>query len=106
VRFGSLDRRGAGESEVVMNAFGTVLITVVIVSVVIGAVIVARYGLFGQRWRGEEWMFHGEADTVPHAAPGMSLEERHVIDPEPVAPIEPRQGLIAPGSRMGRGRHV
>ncbi len=87
-----------------MNAFGTVLITVVIAGAIIGVVIVARYGLFGQRWRGEEWMFHGEADTIPHAASGMSFEERHVIDPEPVAPIEPGQALIAPGSRLGRGR--
>ncbi len=86
-----------------MNAFGTVLITVVIVSFIIGVVIVARYGLFGARWRGQEWMFHGDADTIPHAAPGMSFEERHVLDPEPVAPIEPLQSLVAPGSRLGRG---
>ena len=66
---------------------------------VIGILVIVRYGLFEQRWRGDEWMFHGDADTLPHDANGMSHEERHAIDPEPVGAVEPRQSLIAPGSR-------
>jgi hypothetical protein len=88
-----------GGSEVATNGFGTVVIAVTVMGAVIGILVIVRYGLFEQRWRGDEWMFHGDADTLPHDANGMSHEERHAIDPEPVGAVEPRQSLIAPGSR-------
>jgi len=74
-------------------AFGTVVIIVCVIGVLVALVVVARQQDTFDRELGGLWMFHGTADTSPHQMPGTRFEERHVIDPPPS--VEPADELAA-----------
>jgi hypothetical protein len=78
------------------SVFGTVVIIVFIIGVLVALVVLARQRETFDREMGGLWIYHGTADTSPHDMPGTRFEERHVIDPPPSA--EPADGLAAVAS--------
>ena len=73
--------------------FGTVVIIVCVIGVLVALVVLARQEHTFDRELGGLWIFHGTADTSPHQMPGTRFEERHVIDPPPSP--EPADELAA-----------
>ncbi|HET7051418.1 MAG TPA: hypothetical protein VFI54_24335 [Solirubrobacteraceae bacterium] len=63
------------------SAFGTVVLVVCIIGVLVALVVLAQQRDTFDREMGGLWIYHGSADTSPHHMPGTRFEQRHDIDP-------------------------
>ena len=63
------------------SAFGTVVIVVCIIGVLVALVVLAQQRDIFDREMGGLWIYHGTADTSPPHIPGTRFEQRHEIDP-------------------------
>lgn len=85
-------------------AFGTVVIIVCVVGVLVALVVLAQQRDTFDREMGGLWIFHGTADTSPHQMPGTRFEERHVIDPPPTPKAADELAASAPDHELDGSR--